>query len=215
MRQYNNWKWFIAAIILIVLAVVDRFVLGQFLMQILVLPIAVIGFFWTVHQIRKAQEVTDLHLYWSTGVDQREREVPLIIPSTSVERPLRPELYNTGHLVAIWYFLEFRIPRVLAYGDEIKFSPIVGEMGDDWKRGALNKDGEEFTLFSFRSKGQEAAYPYYDLHLGDMSIRLHGNREYPKSCKVPYKIATDRGKPLKGALILKIEREADQEEGKS
>ncbi len=214
MKLYNNWKWIVAVIILIVLAAADRFVLGQFLMQILVLPIAIIGFFWTFHQIRKAQEVTDLHLYWSTGVNKKEEELPLKIPKSDITLPISLKLLNEGHLVAVWYLVEFRIPNEIARFAEIKFGGISAGEGENsrttmrseyWKKTQLVENEKTFTCFTFKSKGQEAAYPYCELELATVTVRLHGSQKYPLYCEVPYTIATDRGKPQKGKLILRFE----------
>lgn len=228
MKRHNSIIWFVIASVALVIVVwivtfsiaqcwnlqeqQGRLSFGQFIMQSLLLPAAVIGFILTVQQIRKAQEVTDLHLYWSTGVGRVGRELVLKIPSTSeITRDFRLELLNEGHLVAVWYLVEFRIPKVLALLDCV---PIIGKMGDDWKRTQL-EDGKDFTLFSFRSKGQEAAYPGYGLQLATISVRLYRNRKYPPYCEIPYIIATDRGKPQKGVLKLKLERESKQEENKN
>jgi len=239
LKHRDSLKWFFVAAILIMATVAafvffispcwdltkstGRFALGQFLMQFLLLPAAGVGFFWTIQQIRRAQEVTDLHLYLSNGLGERETKLTLRIPSTRGERKFSFQLLNEGRLVAVWYLVEIRIPNELARFPEITYEPFVGDRekwiftarSEYWEKAPLSEDGKDFTRLCFKSKGQEAAYPFSKLKLATVTVSLFGNRQYPPYCEVPYVIATDRGKPQTGTLILKLEREPDQGERKS
>jgi len=178
----------------------------------LLLPVALFGFLYATEQFRRAQETPDLDLFWPDEAGGTTKQMTVktrFKPKTkSWIFPLRFALLNRGPVVCQWCMLEFEIPVELTprnFDWQKHWKPIVGELDSNWKVATIVRTGAH--LYAFMSNGTIAAYPHFPLLLGDVPVTLYANREWPAQCRIRYKIATDRGRPIEGSLTLHLVQE--------
>jgi ABC-type transport system involved in cytochrome c biogenesis permease subunit len=66
----------------------DLFSLGQFCLDAVLLPVAVLGFVYATEEFRRAQQLPDLDLYWGTGPEAEAKELTLKLPSQAMGHKL-------------------------------------------------------------------------------------------------------------------------------
>ena len=174
----------------------ELFSLGGFLVNAMLLPVAVMSFTMAVDEFRKTGEKPDLRLYWG---ESKSTELSFARPAAGTETEIRcgcPTLMNEGRAITLWYLVEIRLPREL--GSE--WVRILGE-DSNWQDANL---GKEWAVVTFVSNGQIAAYPHCELYLGEVRFTLSANREYPRRCFIQYKVATSEGQHKEDVLRVRF-----------
>lgn len=175
---------------------VELFSLGGFLVNAMLLPVAVISFSMAVDEFGKTGEKPDLRLYWG---ESKSTELSIAKPAAGTETEIRcgcPTLMNEGRATALWYLVEIRLPKEL--GSE--WVRILGE-DSNWQEANV---GKEWAVRTFMSNGRIAAYPHCELYLGEVRFSLSANREYPRRCFLPYKVATSEGQYKEDVLRVRF-----------
>lgn len=178
----------------------DLYSFGQFLVELILIPIVIYGFIMAkeeleiaVKQFKISQEKPDLDLYWKTGEDQRSNKLELKIDSRGLI-PFKPELFNNGDAIAIWFMVQISIPAWL----EVHCERLVGTP-DNMEQ----KQVGDQMVFTFMSDGQTGAYPRVGLPLVTILAHLINSKSYEEEYKIPYTIITDRADKKSGNLILR------------
>lgn len=202
----KNAKWYILLVALIwvcalLLAGVagwpigEVLSLGQLIVEVTLIPAAIIGFIMAAEEFGKAQARPELDLRWDTGFEETGNELVLDISPSGVETlRIRPVLVNEGNAIGVWYLVNFTIPGDLTP----EWSPIIGDT-HHW-RAAHHKHG---LLLTFMSNGQIAVYPRYPLILARLEIRLNADQA-KRDYQVPYTIVTDSGQRRDDFLTLRF-----------
>jgi hypothetical protein len=226
MTRLTIWRYIVivSAVIVVCLVVAwfvglkdwgDLFSLGQFLVDVLLLPVAIFGFVLAMEEFRKAQASPSLDLYWETEASKHEKEIVLEVPRPVKDMPLRQivmkrdahlVLVNEGQAVAIWYSLRLNVPLEIAESAthfcELEWRIDVSEQ-DCWQP---DRSSDELRVV-FLSNGRIAAYPDYPLSLGTLVVPVSAAQE-PKEYRIPYTIVSDRARPRRGFLAIRFFIEA-------
>ena len=174
----------------------ELFALGGFLITAMLLPVAVVGFSQAVDGFRKTGEEPNLRLYWG---ESKSPELVLAKPMIGSEPGIRwgcPTLINEGAAITLWYLVEIRLPKEL--GSE--WVRILGE-DSNWQEANI---GTGWSVRTFLSNGQIAAYPHCEMFLGEVRFTLSADREYPRRCFIPYKLATSDGQHKEDVLRVRF-----------
>lgn len=72
---------FIISLSSAIFSIGDMFTFGQLLVEIVLIPIFIIGFAFTIVEFRKSQETADLDIYWETNSGQETKQTTILIPT--------------------------------------------------------------------------------------------------------------------------------------
>ena len=187
----------------------DLFSLGQLVLDALVLPVAVVGFVVTINELRKAQAIPRLALYWESepGVVDRELSLPLPRhpgPASSVGGRL--VAMNEGNTVAVWYSIHFDVPLHIFQAADLRVDDMprqwvihAGEQSD-WRIDVL----PQIMRVAFCSNGHVASFPGYPLPLGILNFPSAKSVQHRREYTVRYTVVTDRGGPSHGSLVIQL-----------
>lgn len=221
LRWLNQWKLSIILTLSLLLVVflvfsnaryvgaltpADAFSLGQFVVAILLIPIAIIGFDTTIKEFRKTHIASDLDLCWKTDDGPFTKSI-------SVDRYIGQSfglvLLNKGDVAETVYSVDLEVDfwlGVLPHSDHPSFlvsEIIAGDESNWWCR----PDGDVFSV-THTSNGQNAAYPNRPLELAKVEFNIYKElaplEEYQSSYTFPYKIFSEKGAVKKGYLTVSL-----------
>lgn len=228
MNDNNNWKviggvfiTFSYLICAVALAIAhslgidqwgDLFSLGQLIIDAFLLPAAIIGFIVAIGELRKAQAIPKLALYWETEPEIFGNTLDLSgLPKTVPSNSARPVLMNEGSYVSVWYVIHFDIPTHIYSAANIRDEKVPYQWfshagsQSDWRIDILH----EKMRVTFMSNGHVASYPNYPLPLGILNLPSPISSRHNKEYEIPYTIATDHGKPSHNVLKIRLKHESE------
>jgi hypothetical protein len=190
----------------------DLFSLGQLIFDFLLLPAAIIGFIVTIGELRKAQAIPKLIVYWETepGILGNTLDLSNRLKSASLNGA-RPVLMNEGNSVSVWYVIHFDIPIHIYSASNLRVEELPKQwvlhagITSDWRIDIL----PEKMRVTFMSNSHVASYPNYPLSLGILTLPSVINDRHDKKFEIPYTIATDHGKPFNNVLKIQLNHETE------
>ena len=187
----------------------DLFSLGQFLVELILIPTVIVGFIIAIAEFRASLHKAQLSLYWEPKTDKFEKFVELNISSGNTrESTPRIVIRNSGRAVTNWYLIRLEIPRELYFEHEPKINRLIGNISipintdTHWHRDAR----PENIIFEFMSNGEYASYPSHPQPICALNLAFLSKNEYPEVCKLPYTIFSNQGNKNCGELSIKIRR---------
>ena len=168
----------------------DFFTLGQFLVEICLVPVAITGFIVTITELRKAQQIASLELFWKIGENKYSHTLTIDRPATKnyVSNPI--VLLNKGNAPSIHYQITLEYP--LLYGR-------ARMENDEWKHAT-----HQIHKHIFNSAAQFIAFPDNQVELGIMNF-LEGEK-LPDTIMFHYYISSDRSEYKEGNLIVNFRK---------
>jgi hypothetical protein len=214
------WKIIVAVVILLLvvlslaLAIVSRliglsygdtFSLGQFILDLILLPTVIIGFFIAVHEFRKTQHTPDMDILWETEPGKYHK-VLVIDAQQYKQQGARPVIVNSGKSVALWYIIQFDVPTKLItdIGGNLDGLALarrwVFHAGDqeNWRVDLL----EKHIRIVFTSNGKIASYPGYPLPLGILDLTPTNYEDKEQWYDISFNIMTEIGQPRNKKPLL-------------
>ena len=200
-----------AAIYFIIESKVGKDISGdiQVILEIIGLPIIIIGFYIAIEEFRRTQLIPDLRLYWQgDAATQYEGENIIVYEhSPYYEKKYYLHLYiqNKGNILGNWYRIQFEIPRVIAtYQSEQQ--NVKWNMGDSKNIATLvNSD---IVRHVFKSNGDFGIYPDETLPIATWEVRIFQNVHYPKTASILTSVVTDKTPLCENKLIIKFVEES-------
>lgn len=188
----------------------DLFSLGQLIFDTLLLPAAIVGFIVAIGELRKAQAIPKLTVYWETEPGILGNTLDLSNrPKSASSNGARPVLMNEGNSVSVWYVIHFDVPIHIYSAVNMR----VEELPKQWVLHAGNQSDWRIDILpdkmrvTFMSNGHVASYPNYPLPLGILNLPSAISARHNKEYEIPYTIATDRGKPSYNVLKIRLNHE--------
>jgi hypothetical protein len=174
--------------------------LGQLFFDILLIPIAIIGFVITYNEYKKSQFTPDLKLRWDSHEISND-QLYIRRVSFSSSKSIQPDLpiivlSNVGKFVSNSYTINLTIshsPRVLV--------PNLGKMGESWTNDSTNLKSWHFTNLNMFS-----IYPEQDHNLCSINYPTYAisSINNPFVITVEYTIYSDKSSKKTGTLEYKI-----------
>ena len=164
----------------------DKLTLIQTITELVLIPIAIIGFLLTINDLRNTQQLPALDLYWGwndTLVKSIDKKRP-----TSVNLPTPPLiLTNAGTSLSGCYQITLSFPQNLGR--------IL--IGDKWRN--VTRDAPRYV---FTSNEQYVAFPGSRLDFG--SIDFFDAKKLPDKFEIAYAIHTDRAQCIEGKMSVHL-----------
>lgn len=167
----------------------DIFSFGQFVADLCLIPLAIVGFYLTLNELRKTQEFADLDILWDVPNESNKtyfttKDESIIYQSNQIF------LANNGTSPSTLYQVTLEIPA--EYGHiEIKDS------SGDWRGGIQG----ESHKFSFTSNSFLTSFPNAS-HINLGKIYFYKPEKLPEKVLIQYFIASDKGEYKKGSLEI-------------
>lgn len=185
--------------------------IGQLLVELLLIPAAILAFIYTIHEIRESREESKLNL--SLPVNQASKSFATMIDIevsrtqhvNRFQKHLQINVLNEGKKVAVWWRAKIRVPIDLY--DEAKkhenppWRPQYGE-GTQWAQ----EETEGYVDISFISRGEHPSYPGYPQILLRLVTDWDKSKEYKDKYLIPYEIYTASSGKFESELTLRIVR---------
>lgn len=162
------------------------------MVEICLVPVAITGFIVTITELRKAQQIASLDIYW--GTDEKEYSHTL-----TADRPASKNyvsnsivLVNKGNAPSIHY--QITLEYLLSYG-----------------KARMQKSEWEYTTnqlhkYVFSSAAQFIAFPKNQVELGNMSFE--DAESLPEIITIHYYISSDRSEYKEGNLMVNFRKAA-------
>jgi hypothetical protein len=167
----------------------DLFSLGQFLVELCLIPIAIVGFMVTIAELRKAQQIASLDLYWRIGKDEFSQVSTTNRPGSSNYVTNSLVLINKGNAPSIHFQITLEYP--LSCGR-------ARMQLTDWKH-----TSHQVHEFIFNSATQYISYPGNYVELGN--INFPDKVILPDKCVIHYYISSDNGEYKEGELTFQFQ----------
>lgn len=191
----------------------DLFSLGQLLVELMLIPTVIAGFYFTAIEFRASQQTPDLHLYWELQDKQlKNTSILKMPPGNGRGRTPRLIVKNEGKSITTWYLIRLDFPTKVFSDNEPKLIREVGNRRDHptidshWHTDV----SAEKISWQFMSNGEYALYPNYSQPICVIDFEFSSNKEYPENYAIPFVIYCDRGKEVSGELFLSLQRQEKQ-----
>ncbi len=169
----------------------DIFSLGQFLADLCLMPVAIVGFYLTLNELRKAQDFSDLHIKWENS-EKLEYEFLIKRTQLATYQTKHLLLKNEGTSPSTLYQITLEIPE--GYGK----TQVVNSSGD-WKGGVQGENHK----FSFTSASHLISFPNApEIDLGQ--IAFLEPKALPARLTINYYIASEKSEYKSGKLIINL-----------
>jgi len=198
----------------------EVFSLGQVILEIFLLPVAVWGLWMAVEEFRNSQRRPGLYLIWGGEENAQSKELSLQlskkeidINSSNTPKHIAQSivLQNEGNNVATWFSVHMEFPvELLGKGaphfwstDLIRLLGFKNEYGggDHWDL-SRGPSAEDVVL---QSNGTLASYPQQRVILGTLwFIPVPEGKSEVQRYRIKYKIFTDVGPSRVDWLDLKV-----------
>ena len=167
----------------------DIFSFGQFIADLCLIPLAIVGFYLTLNELRKSQEFADLDIAWEAP-NESGNTYSINKPESLTYQSNQISLSNNGTSPSTLYQVTLEIPA--EYGHiEIKDS------SGDWRGGIQG----EVHKFNFTSNSFLTSFPNASqINLG--KIHFYEPKKLPEKVLIQYFIASDKGEYKKGKLKI-------------
>jgi hypothetical protein len=166
----------------------DIFTITQTTTELILIPIAIIGFYLTYTQLKKQQQTAELELFWNNnGENVTSYQMPRPGSINIVTKPLL--LVNHGNSPAIHYQIKITYPN--------EFGRI--RMKDGWESSSHEKQ-----IFRFGNPESLISFPDTKIDVG--TINFSDGENIPDNLEIPYEIYSDKGPHKKGKLIARFIR---------
>jgi len=165
----------------------DNLSLGQLLVELSLIPLAIYGFVVTVNEIKKSQEKAILDIGWLQDNEldkaiERNRSKSIIFKSNAII------LRNTGTTPAIHYQVSIDIPKECGRAQMTM---------DHWRY-----QSRKNHRFIFGSTQEYVSFPESDIDLGKITFR--DAEKLPSYLLINYRIYVDKGKYVEGQVSLTL-----------
>lgn len=224
MKRGSRWIWITIGLMMVSVVIVvlakwwlgawsDAFSFGQLLVAVLLLPLVLYEFEKVRDDIKQAQKVPSLRLYYERSAGQLEEEIvhdvrkPVQVSNpmhTGLRLPvdqlnLNFVLRNHGDAVAVWYAVEVDIPKIF-YNNLLcsPGSPAASIVRKELSNGTIR--------FIFNSDGRVAVYPSQQTLIFTIPLALSDTVYQLERVSFPYTIYTDRTDPATGILIVQFKQ---------
>lgn len=204
----------------------DVFSLGQLIIDAVLLPTAIIGFLFTIEEVRKAQKTFKLSV--AGRLSGGNEGLTYKISGETNSEFFELLLINTGNSVCVWYAIDIQIPladfdifkneRDHFYEDNYEWllhtdtgnyifhklttlgSPALS--ANHWRE--QKTDGLHLSL-TFDSHGKIATYPNQDTVLSKVPLfKVDGSVEQSATFHIEYAIYTNTEDPVMGTTSFEI-----------
>jgi hypothetical protein len=187
----------------------DHFSRGQLFVDILLIPIAIFGFLFTITEFRLSQLSPDLTLIWQ---DHEPTNDQLTVISLSIDKNTRIyplptpviELNNSGDIITNWYLLQFVfLDQRFTINDKVSLIKRNKNSDEYWEKIEIPNR----TSFIFRSQGKFAAYPEFNQPICMFNLRFRSvdiDQDFIDDLEIFYTIFSDKAKKVTGKLIVRF-----------
>jgi hypothetical protein len=198
----------VLTLIYVILAVVAIYVLskfysisdisgiGQLVIDILLLPTVIIGFYITIVEFRKAQEKPQIELQWFGDIaTTKEGENFILEYSTSNTKEyfLYIHAINTGRVMTSWFRIEVKVPFSLVPfdQDESSYTWFIGDQSN-WTKLIKTNSNNNYACYIIKINGTTSIYPKEQLPVGKLTIKTFPGIMFNNQHKIHYSISTER-----------------------
>lgn len=216
---------FLVVVILVIVLLIFQYLLnlnldqtislGQFLIELMLIPIVIIGFLFAMDEFQASQQVAKLSLSWESKTGNNSDFLVLSIPildgAANIWEP-RIIINNSGKAVSNWFLIRLEIPEELfiidndgdAYFNLFRISSLLTKNNVQNSPYWMSEHRPDKLVLEFMSNGDYASYPNHPLPLCSIQLSIIKTQNYPKVCTLPYTIYTNQGNMSSGNLPIII-----------
>jgi hypothetical protein len=177
---------------------------GQLFFEILLIPIAIIGFYITYEEFQKRQDKAKLRLYWESGNSNNDQTITIKCKKGTDGRQyldsiLTIVLLNDGDIIPSHYL----VIQETNWNINSRIKPHIGiPIGSEhWKK----EFSSEKLIIKFFSHGEFPAYPGVSQKLFSIDDNsLPFSNTYIEKNSIAYTIYSDKSNKVTGTLTIEI-----------
>lgn len=181
----------------------------QVLIDLILLPTVVFGFWYATNEFRNSQARPSLSLNWNNADENKSITLEIPRQERKIHR-LRLYVTNHGNLLATWFMIEIEAPT---FGDrrDINFYWHLGDEHNQKTEYGIQDVAITTVKYRFSSNGVFALYPGESKHIGTLEIAIYSphisGKTYHNNEIIRYSIVTDRTLLIESIISVNFEEE--------